>query len=375
MKSAKMEDDDLAHQVAVTVDDIRKRVWPNENDQPHWRERLVNAAGLSAQEAHLEKVRADFQQAAKEPPTFAGGRCPGFHRVGRGDGRWERIEVWEDESKYQSRWAAIFESAVHDIDFWRAELRFQRMWMDGTLWASRNSYTQLARELRQAYRLFYGAEPILDHTDLSLTPSGQTVGAVADEFRAKAWGGPTAEPECLDWGHAQDAECRLDNIKDRQHRIWYALEVCDLLEHPFVNEIRRRLEPAYQAVSFKRNFYESDALWSCRIFDALKAYNVGLAAELMRYYGCFYGTVYAFRGHRIDQPSRGSGHVPDDPTEEQAKACLLDANPLLAELIMYEEERQAAAAAAMSASPHSDPFAGLRARIQAIIGQPAERQE
>jgi hypothetical protein len=294
----KINDDNLAHQVMAEMDAIRAEVW---------RDRLVDAAGLEAQKAHLEELKAEFQQAAKEPPSFPGGRCRGFHEAGYGDGRRERIEFREYDSKFQGRWISIFESATHDIEFWQQELGFQRFWMDSALWASSNGHIMLAKRLKHTYRLFYGAPPII---------------------RARVFGHPVTEPELLDWSSAQGAECVLDNIKDRQALIYHTLEALHLLDNPYESEIGRRLDSAYQAASFKRRFYEVDHFWGCRIFDALGDGKVCLAAALMRLYGHFFGTVYLFQGQRIDRPSYGAGHVPDFPTAAQAKSCLFDCNRL-----------------------------------------------
>jgi hypothetical protein len=45
-------------------------------------------------------------------------------------------------------------------------------------------------------------------------------------------------------------------------------------------------------------------------------------------------------GERLDAPSCGLGHVPDNPTEQQAKDALLEANPLRAEWVKCLERQE-----------------------------------
>lgn len=315
-----VSDDNLAYQIMEAMDGLRTEVWHDPAAQPHWHDRLVDADGLEAQKAHLEELKWKFQQAVESPPEFLG--LEDIHCV---------------QVDCQACWVCIFESAIHDLDFWKQELDYQILWMDATFWASRNGHTVLAKRLGHAYRLFYGARPILNQIASFFVPSGRTVRAVANEIRARAFDCPNTEPEHQKWHLAQGAEFALDNIKDRQARIGDALEALGLLDDPVVSEIRRLLHCAYEAASIMRCSYELDDVWCTRIFAALDDGNVSLAAALMRYYGSFFGTVYLFQGLRIDRPPLGFGHVPDDPTAEEAKACLLECNRLRAAWIDQQD--------------------------------------
>jgi hypothetical protein len=74
-------------------------------------------------------------------------------------------------------------------------------------------------------------------------------------------------------------------------------------------------------VAFKRRFYVMDSRWASRIFDeAWESHNLPLASALMRLYSHYRGVVYTFCGYRLDRRHWSPNlHIPDDPTEEQAK--------------------------------------------------------
>ena len=89
----------------------------------------------------------------------------------------------------------------------------------------------------------------------------------------------------------------------------------------------------------------------------MDAPNLQLASALMRYYGHFFGIIYLFQGLRIDRPPLGSGHVPDDPTAEEAKRCQLECNRLRAALVERQEEREKERAAWERSQASSDALA------------------
>ena len=84
--------------------------------------------------------------------------------------------------------------------------------------------------------------------------------------------------------------------------------------------------------------------WLWRISAALNDGNLRLAAALVRLYAHIFGVSYMMEGLYLDWPSCGSGHVPDAPTEHEAKCCLINCNPLRAawvERLEYAEKTEA----------------------------------
>jgi hypothetical protein len=120
----------LSNQVTAAMDDIRAEVW-RDGAGPHWRERLVDQRGLTAQMASLSQIKKGFLDgsewaARREVPTLS----------------------------------RIFSMAVYHIGFWEEQLEFQRLWIAAASWARLTGRSALAERLANAYGRLYGGQLI-----------------------------------------------------------------------------------------------------------------------------------------------------------------------------------------------------------------------
>lgn len=294
-------DDNLAHQIMEAMDSIRAQVWHDPAVQPHWRDRLTDTAGLRAQQQHLAQ----------------------FVRPVRGVGRKISDENWD------TRLAEIFDDADYDFLCWQRELEFQRQWIIAASSARALGHVDFSRRLARVYRLLYGGDLSFEPVDDPLVMKPHTVFAVARRLQLSIYNWPI---NYLEWDRIdmQDFDVTSERISDRQRHIYSTLEKLDLVDNPCRSEIGRQLDAAYRASAFRDTLNETDRVWLDRITSALDAPDVSLASALMRLYAHLFGTVYIVGGLFLDQPPLGNGHVPDDPTEQQAKRCLLECNRLRA---------------------------------------------
>jgi hypothetical protein len=296
-----VDNDTMSRQIEIAMDAIRAEVWHDDTIQPNWQDRLI---GQQSTDAMLK--------------LLAHGK-----------------DVIE-----QSGWHPDIAIATEDIDEWAADLWFHRYWLSAVCWSQHCGHRQLAWRLGRVYRLLFGGEPILCD-DWVFVPSGRTVVGVANEIVALAFGPSSARrPRVLDYKDSGGAVAAIEQSEATEQVIR------DALEEPWgVYVDTDMLELALEAVLFSRQVWEAELYWSDYIFGALDNSNQRLAAALTQLHGFNFGWVYSVNGERVDQLRHGSGHVPDNPTEQQAKAALIEANPLRVEWVKVMEQNEKMSAA------------------------------
>jgi hypothetical protein len=303
-------DDNLAQQVMAEMDGLRAEVWHDYNVLAHWRDRLTDTAGIQAQQQHLATFIREFQRQ----------HCA------------------------EADLAEIFADAADDLICWQRELEFQRQWVIAASSAHALGKVNFARRLAHEYRLLYGGDLNYEPIDDPLVFQPRTAFAVARKLQRWIWDWSLRyvewdDQDCL------DAEPWLEIIHDRKETICHVLDRRGLLDAPCRTEIGKRLDAAYQACGFRHTSLALQYAWLRRIAAALDRPNLRLASALMRLYSHIFGVVYLIGGHFLDCPTYGAGHVPDAPTEQQVKNCLIDCNRLRVAWVELEDdlERERAA--------------------------------
>jgi hypothetical protein len=162
---------------------------------------------------------------------------------------------------------------------------------------------------------------------------------IADEIRGRVWG-RQAELRQVEPYHDFPDDARVYILADRMADIHSAGQWCNLLNDPSRSRLGKQLLNAQRAVAFERHCYEMDFFWTSRIFQEVrKSHNISLASTLMRLYGHVFGPVYDWQGYRLDRPRWPSDlHIPDEPSEEEAKLCLELANPIMCATVVWERD-------------------------------------